>query len=65
MGVDGDAAGKTGLFGCAKLVMEQALGTVEVCFEICPCFFIVGFGIPCFAIFEILPSFEDKGVCDV
>ena len=52
--LDGHVAGEAGLFGCVKLVTEQALGTVEVGFEICPCFsLLVAFGVPGFAIFEI------------
>ena len=51
--VDCDVASEAGLFGCAKSVTEKALGAVEKCFKSCPGFFIVGFGIPGFAIFKV------------
>ena len=51
--VDCDVASEASLFGCAKLVTEKTLGAVEMRFESCPGFFIVGFRIPGFAIFEV------------
>ena len=37
---------------------------LEMRFEVGPCFVIVGFRVPGFAVFEIQPSFKNKGVCD-
>ena len=52
------------LFGCAKLVTEKTLCTLKMRFKLVPCFFIVGFCVPGLAVFEIQPSFKDKGVRD-
>ena len=57
-------ASEASLFGCAKLVTEKTLCALEMRFEVCPCFFIVGFRVPGFAVFKIQPSFENKGVRD-
>ena len=58
-------ASEASLFGYAKLVTEKTLCALEMRFEVGPCFFIVGFSVPGFAVFEIQPSFENKGVRDV
>ena len=59
-----EVARETCLFGCAKLVTEKALCALEVCFEVSPGLLVVGFGVPRFAIFEVQPRFENKGVRD-
>ena len=59
-----EVACEASLFGCAKLVTEKTLCALKMRFEVGPCFFIVGCCVPGLAVFEIQPSFKNKGVRD-